>query len=274
MNLSKKILLGTSISVIALSLAIAVSAETINSTTTRVQIRERASSTRALKNASAIQKAIADADKMINGRINSLNNLLTKIQSTKNISDADKAMIASTTQNEIATMTALKSKIDADTSTTTIRADLKSITADYRVYALVEPQIRILAAADKINQISSLMTATESKLQTRITALQSAGKDVTSLNSMISDMTAKITDAGTQASAAVSKTATLVPDQGNKTIADANLAALKIARADIKTGNSDLQTAKKDAENILKGVRKLTPRNGMTATTTASSTAQ
>ncbi len=244
------------------------------STTTRMQMREQASSTRAANIASMMQKVIADADKEITARINSLNALISKIESIKNVSDADKATIASTTQNEIATLTALKSQIDSDTSTTTMRDDLKSITTDYRIYMLVEPQITILAAADRINQIVSLMTIVENKLQTRITQLQSSGVDTSSLTAAMSDIASKIADATSQAATAVSSTASLMPDQGNTTIAASNTAALKAARANIKTGDSDLQTARKDMNTVVSGIRTMTPKGGVTATTTASTTAQ
>lgn len=242
------------------------------SSTTRLQMEENASSTRAANIASMMQKAIVDADKEITARINSLNNLISKIESIKNVSDADKANIASTTQNEIATLTALKAQIDSDTSTTTMRDDLKSITGDYRIYALIEPQIEILTAADRINQIVSLMTIVENKLQARIAQLQSSGVDTSSLSSAMSDIASKIADATSQAGNAVSSTASLVPDQGNATVAASNAVALKAARADIKTGNSDLQTARKDMNTVLSGIRSITPRESATTSTTVSGT--
>jgi len=290
MNILKKLALSLSVVALASALTLTASAQTANtalrfkglSTTTRATMRAEASSTRAenmaTREAAMIQKGIADADKAISMRITSLNNLLSRIESIKNVSAADKATIASTTQSEIDAMTALKTKIDADAATTTLRDDLKSITANYRVYALVEPQIQILAAADKINQIISLMNTVESKLQARITALP-AGANIASLSSAMSDIIAKIADAQTQAAAAVSKTATLVPDQGNAATASANTTALKGARADIRVGNSDLKTVRKDMNDVVSGIRKLVPKikelktiNGTTTPSTASGT--
>lgn len=225
----------------------------------------------AARQTTMIRKTITDADKEITTRINSLNNLISKIESIKNVSATDKATIASTTQNEIATLTSLKAQIDANTSTTTLRDDLKSITTDYRVYALVEPQIEILTAADKINQIISLMTIVENKLQIRIAQLQSSGVSTSSLSAPMSDIASKIADATSQAATAVSNTTSLTPDQGNATTARANAAALKTARANIKTGNSDLQAARKDMETILQGIRKLVSKDVPMATTTTAS---
>lgn len=270
------------VSVTAPSAAIGASTtvrfERTNATTSaRIQMRAEASSTRSVniaarqaQQAAMMQKILTTANTEITARINSLNDLISKINSIKNVSAADKASITLTTQNEISTMTALKAKIDTDTGTTTLRADLKSITADYRIYALIEPQLEILTAADRIDQIISLMATVQTKLQTRITALQSAGKDASALIATLADVSAKITDAQTQSSSAVSLTASLTPDQGDATVAAANAAAIKSARADIKTGNSDLQAAYKDLNSIVFGIKGLTPKASLSATTTVS----
>lgn len=278
MNISKKLALyGLSIITVA-SLALTVSAQNYGAANASATVRlgKFSSTTRAenvaARQAQAIQRMLTIADDQITARINSLNNLISRIQSIKNVSDADKASITSTIQSEITTLTSLKAKIDADTSTTTLKTDLQSVTADYRVYALVEPQIRILAAADRVNQIVSLMTVMENKLQTRISSLQSSGVDTSSLASSMSDIASKLADATTQAANAVSSTASLVPDQGNTAVAASNTAALKAARADIKNSNSDLQAVRKDMNNLLFGIRKITPRKGTISTTTASTT--
>jgi len=246
------------------------------SSTTRAKMRAEASTTRAAnieaRQENMMQRETASADKEISARIDSLNNLIAKINGIKNVSATDKTTITASVQNEIAVMTSLKTKIDADTGTTTLRDDLKSITGDYRVYALIEPQIAILTAADRINQIISLMTIMQNKLQTRISALQSAGKDTSSLTSIMADITAKMADAQTQGSAAITATASLTPDQGNAAVAASNTAALKTGRADIKAGNTDLQAVRKDMETVLKGIRSLTPKGGISATTTVSAT--
>ncbi|MBU6370502.1 MAG: hypothetical protein KGH93_02015 [Patescibacteria group bacterium] len=247
-----------------------------SSSTTRAEMRTKASSTRAAnmeaRQANMMQREMTTADTEITNRINSLNNLIAKVNAMAKVSSSDKASITATIQAEINAMTSLKAKVDADTGTTTLRTDLKSITGDYRVYALVEPQIAILAAADRINQIVSLMTTVETKINARIAALQSAGIDVSAFASTTADISAKLGDAGVQSSAAVSATASLTPDQGNATVAASNAAALKTGRADIKAGNADLQAVRRDMEAAIIGIRKITPRGGLHATTTASTT--
>lgn len=277
MKISKKIL-ALSVLLLTVTLISSVYAQTASSTLTKAEMKAQANSTRianlAARQAQTMQKLTADADKQITNRINSLNDSISKIEAIKNISTTNKATIASTTQNEIDSMNALKTKIESDTSTTTLKDDLKSITVDYRVYALIEPQIRILSAADRINQIISLMNTMETKLQARISTLQSSGVDTSSLVSIMSDITTKIADSETQAAAAITKTSSLTPDQGNTATATANSAAIKGAKADIRVGNSDLQTARKDMNNIVSEIRKLVPKGSENTTSSQASSTQ
>ncbi|MDD4989244.1 MAG: hypothetical protein PHV42_02360 [Candidatus Pacebacteria bacterium] len=229
-----------------------------------------------------LSKMIDRGEKEIDRRIDALNKLNDRIQSAKRVSDAGKSDISLEVQAQITDLTTLRAKIAADTDEATLRADLKSITASHRIFALVMPQAAITAAAFRIETIANDLKTIETKLQTRITAAQTAGKDVTVLNATLNRITAELADALTQAQAAKDKVASLKPDNGDKTTADANRAALLAARADIKVGTTDLQSARKDAESIIVALK--TPKSGdknsskteegTTTQTTASTTTQ
>ena len=207
--------------------------------------------------ATALARVISRSDTAITARITALNNLSTRIGGMKNVPASEKASISSEVQTEIGTLTTLKGKIDADTDVATARADAKTITADYRIYALVVPQGYIVASSDRISTIVGLMNAIQAKLQTRITAAQTAGKDVTALQAAITDMTAKLSDATSQAQSAQTGVASLVPDQGNTTVAASNKAALVAARANLKTANSDIKAARQDVQTVINGLKAL-----------------
>jgi hypothetical protein len=212
---------------------------------------------------------IARGDADIAARITALNNLNTRVQSLKNVSGTEKANILAEVQTNSTGLTTLKSKIDADTAVTTAQTDDKSIFGSFRIYALVIPQGYITASADRIDTVVSLMTNISAKLQARITADQSAGKNVTALQASLTDLNAKIADAHAQAGVAASGVASLVPDQGDQTKLAANTAALKSARATIKVGTQDLQTARTDAKSIMTGLKSLGASTSVSASTTA-----
>ncbi len=201
--------------------------------------------------------AQASGDSDITARLASLNQLSARIQSMKNVSTTVKANLATTIQTNVTGLTALKSKIDGETDIPTLRADVSSIFTVYRIYALVIPQGYILAASDRVATIDGLMTTFSTKLQARITADQTAGKDVSALQTALTDMNAKIADAGTQAQTAQNGVSSLAPDKGNASVAASNNAALLAARAGIKTATADLKTARQDITTIVTGLKTL-----------------
>ena len=226
----------------------------------------------ASSSASSAQKLsaiITRSNTEIGARITDLNKLNTRVQAMKNESDAEKASIATEVQTNITGLTALQTKTDADTDVTTARADEATIFTTFRIYALIVPRGYILASADRITTIGGLMTALAAKMQARIAAAQTAGKNVSALTAAMTDMQAKITDANTQSQAAQTKLVGLNPDKGDKTIAASNKAALVGARADIKVGTQDLHTARKDITTILQGLKALSPKTSGTASSTS-----
>lgn len=216
----------------------------------------------------AMTMAKTRADQEIGRRITALNNLNTRVQEMQKVTPDFKTALSTNIQAQITALTALKTKIDADTDGATLKADVQSIAQSYRIFVLVLPLAHIAAAADRAVTISSMMSTLGTKLQARIQAAASAGVDVTAINTILGDLSAKIIEANTQAQAAVSTSAALTPDGGDKTKMASNQAALKQARTSIQAAQKALQAARKDIELIQKSLRALR------ATTTSSSSVE
>ena len=91
---------------------------------------------------------------------------------------------------------------------------------------------------------------------------------MTALQTALTDYNTKVVDATTQAQTAVSRVASLTPDNGDTTIAASNKAALQAARADLKVATSDLKAARADVDTITKGLKALKlPATTATSTT-------
>ncbi|HUO75794.1 MAG TPA: hypothetical protein VMU12_02690 [Candidatus Paceibacterota bacterium] len=191
-----------------------------------------------------IARMKAAADKEIARRIASLSGLSTRVDGMKRVSDSAKSATLSDVQSQITALTALKTKIDADTDIATLRTDVKSIVNAYRIYRLVIPQGQILVAADRITTTITAFNALMAKIQSRGTVDASAS----------ADFTAKLADAATQAKNAANSVAALKPDNGSTTQLQANQAVLKAARADLETARKDLVAARKDITTMLKGL--------------------
>lgn len=196
------------------------------------------------------------ADKEIERRVNSLNNLSSRLENMKKISDEDKSSLQSSISQVISNLNSLKEKIASNEDPQTLKKDLQSIKKEYRVYALVVPRAQILAAANKVNSTADMLAAISQKLRTRISQAP-AGADVSSLQEALSDFDAKISDAKTQAQAAISEISGLAPDNGDKNILKSNTETLKDARSKIQAAHKDLRDARKDAKIITQGIKKL-----------------
>jgi hypothetical protein len=194
-------------------------------------------------------KSRGDAE--ITRRLTSLNSTLTRLGSIKNISSTDKATLSGNIQTDITNLTALKTKIDADTDLTTLKTDVSGIVKDYRVYLVFLPQTRIAVSGDAMTVVVQKLTTLSGQLSTRLATAQAAGKDVSSLQSLLADLNAKTTDAQNRAIAAESEVLPLTPAGY-----PGNVAILKDARAKIKVGVTDLKTARSDAQQIIQGLGK------------------
>lgn len=199
----------------------------------------------------------ANAAREIDRRIALLNKDISRINAMQKLSDAQKASLVATAQTNISNLTTLKAKIAADTDIETLKTDVKSITKSYRIFALVHPQGRIIAAADRIIATSDNLTTVQGKLQVRVTAAQTAGKDVTTMNASLTEMQAKIADAKAQAQTAITLVASLTPDQGDQGMSQSNKTALQNAQVAIKAAHADLEVASKDAHTVNKALKAL-----------------
>lgn len=201
-----------------------------------------------------MEKGKSKGDKEVTVRIDALNKLLARINGFKNVSAEGKAALTTSLQAEISAMMDLKARIDTNTSTSSIRDDVKSIGKDYRIFALIIPQAQMAAAADRVGTIVTSINTVVGKLQTRVSANATLKTNATILAD-IADISAKTADANVQAQTAVSATANLQPDKGDKTVMASNLAKLKDAHAQIQAAQKDLQIAQKDLKDIVSIVK-------------------
>ncbi|HVY72724.1 MAG TPA: hypothetical protein VG984_01575 [Candidatus Paceibacterota bacterium] len=219
-------------------------------------------------------KAMADAktraDKELDRRVQALTSLNARVQAMQKVTDTFKTSLATNIDTQISAFQALKTKIDGETDGTTIKADVQSITDSYRVYALVLPQIRIAAAADREVTISFMMQTLGNKLAARIQAASNAGGDVKALTDTLNDFATQISTASTKAQAAVEVSAPLAPDNGDKDTMAKNKAALAEARTDLNASHTALVAGRKDIDTIVKALVKV--EAAVRASATASST--
>ena len=195
------------------------------------------------------QSAVTKSQSEISTRVSALNAIAARINGMTHVNAATKASVSASVQATIASLTALETKIASD-SAADLKTDMLSITQGTRVYMLLLPQLRILAAGDRAQTVADMFTSLDTKIQTRITTATTAGDNVSAVVTAEGDMTAKVADANVQASAAISAVSGLTPDNGNQTVINSNDTAIKTARADLKVSETDLKAAQADLKTI------------------------
>lgn len=188
----------------------------------------------------------------INRRITALKELLTKVSSLKHLTDAEKLSVSTGIQKEIDSLTALQTKIQADTDLVTLKADVQSIVTSYRIFALYIPQVRLLVAAESLDTVADNMLNIATRLQTRLTELETTGQDVTAEKATLANMQYKLTDAKAQSNAITAAVSPLTPAgfPGNKTM-------LQSARTRLMTGLTDIKDAAADSRTVMKALKEM-----------------
>ncbi|MDB5184097.1 MAG: hypothetical protein JWO07_778, partial [Candidatus Saccharibacteria bacterium] len=130
--------------------------------------------------------------------------------------------------------------------------DAASILTEYRVYALVTPKIHLIKMADDIQATDTQLTTIAGKLQTRIDAAKTAGKDVTNLQKQLTDLQAQIAAAQNIAGNVEVKIIALQPTNYNT-----DHKILSGYEAQLKNARSDNQAAYNDAKNIVNTLKTL-----------------
>ena len=221
--------------------------------------------TRANFEAKAKERAFEEIDR----RIKRLTEVSTRIGEMKKVSPADKKTLQDTIAAQITALTALRAKIEATTDLDTLKADIKSIRESYRIYALLLPQIHIIAAADRAVTIVGEMSALEARLALRIA---STTGDTTALVAADTALKAKLVSVQTLVQDAVNLVIVLQPDNGDQAVAKSNRTALQNAQAKIREASKTLKAAREDIRTILKmlvgnsGLRKGEDTRGASST--------
>ena len=206
------------------------------------------------------------AEKEIDRRVTSMNDLITKINTTNKLSQAQKDSFDVTLQTNISNLTTLRAKIDADTNIDTLRVDVKAIIEQYRIFAILEPQIRLLKSSDIIDASIVKMNSIASKINIKILQLQSKGKNVTSLEMTYSDLLVKLADAKVQSDGVNNSVISLTPSSYPATN------QFKQARSDLKQANLDLKGAREDIKSIMNAFKTITVSTTLNSTSSVSQT--
>lgn len=189
-----------------------------------------------------VQKA---GDALIVARLAALDKLNATAAGHKNLTSDQKSTIAQDVTTNNNGLSALKTKLDAETTVDAARSDVKNIYVQYRIYAVVLPRDYGEIELFLEQNITTRMKNADATLSDLIAKAQAKGDDVTQLNSLKSDYDARLADATTNENNAQGLIPSLVP--ANYPGTDDTL---KTYRSDLKNARQDLQAAESDLDQM------------------------
>jgi hypothetical protein len=244
------------LSIMAMSMASAQSSNTTNTTTISSGSGSSSSTT---KQQQELSNIINRGNAEITRRLNSLNTLSLKITTTTKLSSSDQSYLKNEVNTEINGLNALKTELDNCASVAPLTSavqcaitNAKNIINEYRVYALVLPKVRLIKMADDQLAIEANMTTLAQKIQSRITNDQTAGKNVSSLQTELNTVVADINAAQALSSSVEQAVLPLQPADYNT-----NHTVLSGYALQLQTARADLQTATNSAKTIINSLKSL-----------------
>ena len=182
----------------------------------------------------------------ITRRVTNLGDAQTRLGASSKLTAADMTALQGQLSAELTALTALKTKLAADTDLATARIDVASIVTDYRVYALMLPKTRLIATADDCAVVDNKLNTLEVTLQAKTEAEKAAGKDISVLQASLDDLKSKTLDAANKTSGITAQLLAITPDQY-----DASHEVLSPFHQTLLAAQIDLKTARDDATSVV-----------------------
>jgi hypothetical protein len=191
------------------------------------------------------------ANAAIARRIATLDADATRIASATHLTATDRQALANVVASDKSGLQALQTKIDSDTTTRQAIDDARTIVSTFRVYALVEPQVHLAIAADRLMAVTQEFSSVEARLQARIDAAKARGASVDAAQAALDDLKSNVTNAAGAVGPVPSEVTALQPAgyPGNRTTLVSAREALETARKDLKAALVDARTVVRDLES-------------------------
>jgi hypothetical protein len=201
------------------------------------------------RQAAALAALKAKANVAIDARLASLHFAVSDVSTNPVISASDKQTLLADLNGDLSGLTALQAKIAADTTLPTAKADYADIFGQYRVYALMLPQVMFAAAADDITggALPALLDA-----QTKLAYLLGGpdkNADTPTVQAAMKDLAAQIQGIGSATNGLSGTVLAFTPADW-----DANHSILSAPRSALSTAQVDLKTARADVAFVVKQV--------------------
>lgn len=198
---------------------------------------------------------------MIDQRITSLTKLLGRVNEDTKLTTDDKTLLSSDIQTVISALQTLKAKIQADTDTTTARADTKTIVTSYHIYVIFEPKERLLITIGNLTALANNVQKVTTNVQNYINTQNGKGFDTATWQAAVTDIQNKLADINTRLAADKALLTNL-----SLSNTDAAKTAFTTVRQDLATVRQDFAAIRADFAKIRAGVKADVKKSALSGT--------
>jgi hypothetical protein len=184
----------------------------------------------------------AKADEQVKQRLEQLRKLDGAVAGAKN-DCGHNADLRSQLAADTSGLEALNAEIQAETVPAEALESYKQIFTHFRIYWLETPKTHVVVGCDRVTGGAAKLTALEAKIQARADEAKAAGKDVSDAQAALDTMLSEIASATGAANQADDAVIVLKADKGDRSVLDANKAALDGARQQLRAAMADLKDA-------------------------------
>ncbi len=182
---------------------------------------------------------------LIKERVKSLNQNAEAVAKAKGLTADQKTAFSMFFSGKVVELNALGVKIASSTEASSTKALVSSIFTDFRVYAIVLPQVRLQKRIYEVQNHIAKLSETFVKVQTKIDEAKANGKDVTVWQKNLDDAKTLVTTDTTKLTALMTQINALKPSDYGTT-----------SKSTIETVNSGVKSVAKDLNSIGKKVRR------------------
>jgi predicted nucleic acid-binding Zn-ribbon protein len=190
---------------------------------------------------------------MVDKRVTAITKYDSALAKTKYISEPTLNAVRGELSRIKNELTSLKEKIMNETDMPTLRADVKSIATNYRVYQVFLPQSAGIVAVDRMKAYSAKLDEISTKIEAKTNELEGQGKDVSEVRSLLSSATASIASGKTSTDAALEKfNAMSISDaEGARTLRIDGRSSLQTARTNLSSARVSLRDAAQKLKQLV-----------------------
>lgn len=187
---------------------------------------------------------------LIDERIKALEGNKYIINTKTTLTTDQKAALSTILTNNVNGLTTLRGTIASSTDATSTRALVQSIFVDFRIYAVILPQVRLEKRIYDLQNHSGKLSDTFIKTQAKIDEAKAKGKDVTEWQKMLDDAKVLVANDMNTLALLFTKVSALKPSDYGTT-----------SRMVIESTNTDLKKVVRDFNSIGKKLHRPVLRN-------------